>query len=165
MKVLKTASYKKFIKAQFDNIRTQEDLASEQKSAINFEIVSHLRGLLEENPNMDAQEMFQNAKYEFIDDGDYETAPDYVAIVESVIRPAIKQVQQEYFDSQHAADQASYEAEMSRDTHKQYGDGYQPLEDTSPCKDPNDRPRSNGKDKSHQGYPNLEKTNFYPSQI
>lgn len=34
-------------------------------------------------------------------------------------------------------------------------------EDTNPCKDPNDRPRSNGKNKSYQGYPNIEKPDYY----
>ena len=56
--------------------------------------------------------------------------------------------------------QAAYEAEMSRQDYKQYGDGYQ-VEETSPCKDPNDNLRFNGKDKSHQSYPSVERTDFY----
>ncbi len=50
--------------------------------------------------------------------------------------------------------------------HSKPGENQDPTEfDTSPCKDPSDpieRPRSNGKNKSHQSYPDLEKTNYYP---
>jgi hypothetical protein len=167
MKVLKTANYKKFIKAQFDRIRTQEDLAAEQTTAITFEIESYLQERLEENPNMTAQEMFQSAKYEFIDDGDYETAPDYATMTEGLIIPAIEKVKQEYeahLVEQDADDQAAYDVEMSRDTYQQHGDGYQPLEDTSPCKDKITRERTeseNPGDHTFNYYPNVEKTNHF----
>lgn len=56
------------------------------------------------------------------------------------------------------ADRASFEAERFSPTVSP--DAYS-VENTSPCKDPNDRPRSNGKNKSYQGYPNIEKPDYY----
>lgn len=53
-----------------------------------------------------------------------------------------------------------WEAEMNSQDYKQYGDGYQ-VEDTSPCKDPLDRPRMSNKDKGYQSYPNRDPKNAY----
>lgn len=59
-------------------------------------------------------------------------------------------------------DQASYEADISNPTVSP--DPYK-VKDTSPCKDPNDRLRSNGKDKNYQSYVNVEKNNYYSSNV
>ena len=59
-----------------------------------------------------------------------------------------------------AYDQATYEAEMGMQDYKQYGDGYQ-VEDTSPCVDPIDRPRTPTKRKDEQSYDNIEPKNMY----
>ena len=42
MKVLKTASYKKLIEAQFENVRTPEDFAAMQEAAISQEVESYV---------------------------------------------------------------------------------------------------------------------------
>ena len=101
-----------------------------------------------------------DVKYNFIDDEDYDTAPEYAATTERVIKLVIDKMEEAKRQSEDEDAQAAYEAEMSRQDYKQYGDGYQ-VEETSPCKDPNDNLRFNGKDKSHQSYPSVDRTDFY----
>lgn len=78
---------------------------------------------------------------------------------------ALSKLQSLHWQSQDDAQQSDIDAEMGRDTYQSHGDGYQASEDTSPCKDPNDRPRSNGKSKSYQKQPNLEQQNHYTANF
>ncbi len=162
MKIIKSANYKKFIKAQFDRIRNGDDLEFEQNASISNEVDSYLISRLNENPHISFTELFRDAKYNFIDDSDYDTAAEYATMTERIITKAVQKLERQKHEAEDADSQASFEAEMGRDTYQQHGDGYQAMEDISPCKDPNDNLRSNGKPKSHQGYPNLEKTDYYP---
>lgn len=161
MKFIKSENYKKLVKAQLEGIRTKEDFEMTQNLALMSDIESHLEERLMESPNMSFPDMFEDAKYAYLDDKDYINAPEYAEKVESLIRQVIDKMEKQKHKSEDADQQAAYEAEMGRDTYMQHGDGYETLEDTSPCNDPNDNLRSNGKDRNHQSYPNLEKTNYY----
>jgi len=160
MKSIKTASYKNLVQAQFENIRTPEDFAAMQEAAISQEVKDYVLERISENPSISSQDLYMDVKYNFIDDKDYDTAPEYASTTERVIKLVIDKMEEQRHQAEDEDSQAAYEAEMGRDTYKQYGDGYQ-VEDTSPCKDPNDRLRSNGKGRSQQDYDNVEKTNYY----
>ncbi len=108
MKIIKSTSYQKLIKSQFENIRTEEDFIMEQNTALLSDINSYLQERLQENPHMSIQDMFQDVKYEYIDDEDYNTAPEYASRVESLISSVVNKIKQDRISHKSEYDQDTY---------------------------------------------------------
>ena len=172
MKILKTASYVK-LAGEFDfldNIGSEEEFKAVQEEALNDEIEVFLNSL---DPSLDSKQQLSLALNHFIDVEDFINAPEMAQNTARLIklqlaaqRDALADIedtmQQEAYDDEY--DKATYDAEMGRDTYIGSEDAYG-VEDMSPCIDPIDKPRSNGKHKNYQSYDNIENNNYYNDTI
>ena len=148
----------------FEDGGSEEDFASTQDSALSSEIKSYIYKLFSNNTSLSLEEVAVETLDAFLDEEDFVNAPEYAQKIQSLIKTEINNQKQAKQESEDWDSQAGYEAEMGRDTYQQPGDGYETLEDTSPCKDKITRERTkseNPSDHTFNYYPNQEKTNHF----